>query len=196
MDDFTVSYPEAKSIVYALILTHTFMDCAKENPGPVPGPVDLSGNQERESYMHVNGSREIPAARQKVWEAFLDPEKLLQGIPGCEKLEALGNDEFKAVMKVGLSAVRAIFEGKFRFSEKNPLRSYRLSAEGNGQPGFVKTETIVTFSDIEGGTLVCYSSKVQVTGLIASIGQRALDSAAKMIANQFFNRMSRLLNDS
>ena len=64
--------------------------------------------------MKIEGAHDIPAPRQKVWEAFLDPERLRQAIPGCEKLEALGNDEFKAVMKVGVAAVKGTFEGKVR----------------------------------------------------------------------------------
>ena len=59
--------------------------------------------------MKIEGAHDIPAPRQKVWEAFLDPERLRQAIPGCEKLEALGNDEFRAVMKVGVAAIKGTF---------------------------------------------------------------------------------------
>ncbi len=146
--------------------------------------------------MKIEGIRDIPKERQKVWEAFLNPEKLLKGIPGCIKLDSLGNDEFNAVMNVGLTPVKGLFEGKFRFSDKKPFISFYLTAEGNGRPGFVKSETLVAFSDVGMGTRVRYYSKVQVTGPMAAIGERMIDSAAKMIANQFFNRMSRLIENS
>src|SRR5713226_7350919 len=68
--------------------------------------------------MKIEGAHDIPAPRQKVWDAFLDPEQLRQAIPGCEKLEALGNDEFKAVMKIGVAAVKGTFEGKVRLADK------------------------------------------------------------------------------
>ena len=64
--------------------------------------------------MKLEGSHDVPAPRQKVWDAFLDPEQLRQAIPGCEKLEALGNDEYKATMKVGVGGVKGTFEGKVR----------------------------------------------------------------------------------
>ena len=38
--------------------------------------------------MKIEGSADIPAARDKVWAAFLDPNVLAQALPGCEKLEA------------------------------------------------------------------------------------------------------------
>jgi len=53
----------------------------------------------------------VPASRPKVWEAFLDPKVLKKAIPGCEKLEAVGPDEYKAVMKVGVGPVKGTFEG-------------------------------------------------------------------------------------
>jgi hypothetical protein len=143
--------------------------------------------------MKFEGSHDIPAPRQKVWEAFLDPEHLRQAIPGCEKLEALGGDEYKATMKIGVGGVKGTFEGKVRIMDKNPPESYRLAVEGTGGPGFVRGETVITLSDIPEGTRVSYSADAQVGGLIASVGQRMLGGVSRMMADKFFTRMSELL---
>ena len=143
--------------------------------------------------MKLEGSYEIPVPRQKVWEAFLDPAVLRQAIPGCEKLEASGNDEYKATMKVGVGAVKGTFEGKVRLSDLKPPDSYRMAVEGSGGPGFVRGETVITLSDVAAGTKVSYSADVQVGGLIAGVGQRMMGDVSKMMADQFFNRMSELL---
>ncbi len=146
--------------------------------------------------MKLEGSHDIPVPRQRVWEAFLDPEQLRQAIPGCEKLEAVGNDEYKATMKIGVAAVKGTFEGKVRLSDKKPPDSYRLAVEGSGGPGFIRGETIITLSDMDGGTRVSYSADVQVGGLIAGVGQRMLGGVSKMMADQFFNRMGEILQGS
>jgi carbon monoxide dehydrogenase subunit G len=143
--------------------------------------------------MKLEGSYDVPVPRQRVWDAFLDPDVLKQAIPGCEKLEALGNDEFKATMKVGIAAVKGTFEGKVRLMDKNPPDSYRMAVEGSGGPGFVRGETVITLSDIPGGTKVSYTADMQVGGLIAGVGQRMLGGVSKMMADQFFNKMSQLL---
>ena len=143
--------------------------------------------------MKLEGSHDIPAPRQRVWDAFLDPDVLKQAIPGCEKLDALGNDEFKVTMKVGVAAVKGTFEGKVRLMDKNPPDSYRMAVEGSGGPGFVRGETVITLSDIPGGTKVSYTADVQVGGLIAGVGQRMLGGVSKMMADQFFNKMGQLL---
>ena len=143
--------------------------------------------------MKLEGSYDVKAPRQKVWSAFLDPETLRKAIPGCEKLEMIAPDEYKATLKIGVGAVKGTFEGKVRLSDKKPSDSYRLAAEGSGGPGFVRADTLISLSDIEGGTRVSYSADVQVGGLIAGVGQRMLGGVSKMMADQFFNRMSELL---
>lgn len=143
--------------------------------------------------MKLEGSYEVRAPRQKVWSAFLDPETLRKAIPGCEKLEMVAPDEYKATLKIGVAAVKGTFEGKVRLSDKKPSDSYRLAAEGSGGPGFVRADTLISLSDIEGGTRVSYSADVQVGGLIAGVGQRMIGGVSKMMADQFFNRMGELL---
>jgi len=146
--------------------------------------------------MKLEGSYDVPAPRAKVWDAFLDPKQLKKAIPGCEKLEALGDDEYKATLKIGVAAVKGTFEGKVRLLDKKPPESYRLAAEGSGGPGFVKADTLITLTETDGGTRVSYSADVQVGGLIAGVGQRMIGGVSKMMADQFFNRMSELLQSA
>ena len=143
--------------------------------------------------MKLEGSYDVKAPRQKVWSAFLDPETLRKAISGCEKFELIGDDEYKATLKIGVAAVKGTFEGKVRLLDKKPPESYRLAAEGSGGPGFVRADTVITLTDADGGTRVSYSADVQIGGLIAGVGQRMLGGVSKMMADQFFNRMSELL---
>jgi carbon monoxide dehydrogenase subunit G len=146
--------------------------------------------------MKIEGAHDIPAPRPKVWAAFLDPEQLRQAIPGCEKLEAIGDDEYTAIMKVGVAAVKGTFTGKVKLSDKHPPESFRMAVEGSGGPGFVRGDTLIALTEIEGGTRVTYGADVQVGGLIAGVGQRMLGGVSKMMADQFFNRMSQLLQEA
>ena len=143
--------------------------------------------------MKLEGTYEVPAPRKKVWEAFLDPKMLKKAIPGCEKLEAIGPDEYKATMKIGVGGVKGTFEGKVKLTDKQPPDSYKMAVEGSGGPGFIRGETVITLSDQDSGTRVSYTADVQVGGLIASVGQRMLGGVSRMMADKFFNRMGELL---
>ncbi len=139
--------------------------------------------------MKIEGSYDIPAPRQKVWAAFLDPAQLATAMPGCEKLEAIGEGEYRAVLKIGIAAVKGTFEGKVRLSDLEPPTRYRMAVEGSGGPGFVRGEAAMELADVGSGTRVSYSADVQVGGLIASVGQRMLGGVAKMMLDQFFSQM-------
>ena len=143
--------------------------------------------------MKLEGSNDIPAPRERVWTAFLDPAVLKQAIPGCEKLDAIGDGEYKATMKIGVAAVKGTFEGKVRLFDLKPPESYRMAVDGSGGPGFIRGETQITLTDADGGTRVSYTADVQVGGLIAGVGQRMIGGVSKMMADQFFNKMSQLL---
>ena len=143
--------------------------------------------------MKLEGSYDIPTPRERVYAAFLDPEILRQAIPGCEKLEAIGNGEYKATMKIGVAAVKGTFEGKVRLFDQHPPESYRMAVEGSGGPGFIRGETQISLSDSGSGTKVSFTADMQVGGLIAGVGQRMIGGVSKMMADQFFTKMSDLL---
>ena len=143
--------------------------------------------------MKLEGSYDIPVSRDRVWSAFLDPEVLRQAIPGCEKLEAVGNGEYKATLKIGVAAVKGTFEGKVRLFDLNQPESYKMAVEGSGGPGFIRGETQIALAEAGTGTKVSYTADVQVGGLIAGVGQRMLGGVSKMMADQFFNKMGSLL---
>jgi hypothetical protein len=146
--------------------------------------------------MKIEGSYDLPAPRDRVWQALLDPGQISKAIPGCEKLEASGPDEYKATLKVGVAAVKGTFEGKVRLSEKEPPERYKMAVEGSGAPGFVRGEAKMELTEVEGATRVTYIADVQIGGLIAGVGQRMLGGVTKMMVDQFFSKMAEQLRAS
>jgi carbon monoxide dehydrogenase subunit G len=143
--------------------------------------------------MKIEGSNDISAPRDRVWSAFLDPNIIATAIPGCEKLEEIGPNEYRAVMKVGVGPVKGTFEGKVRLFDQEPPHRYRMAVEGTGGPGFVRGEAAMELTEAEGGTRVAYNADVQVGGLIASVGQRMLGGVSRMMLDQFFGKMTEIL---
>ena len=143
--------------------------------------------------MKIEGTTEIAAPLERVWAGFLDPAILSKAIPGCEELVAIGPDEYKAVMKVGVGPVKGTFEGKVRLSNQEPPNRYRMAVEGSGSPGFVRGDAVIELADASDGTRVTCNGDVQVGGLIASVGQRLLGGVSRMMLDQFFGRMNELL---
>ena len=143
--------------------------------------------------MKLEGSYDFPAPRPRVWAALQDPAVLARAMPGCETLEGAGDGQYRAVLKVGIAAVKGTFEGKVKLTDLEPPTRYRMAVEGSGGPGFVRGEASLELSEVPGGTRVTYTADVQVGGLIAGVGQRMLGGVARMMLDQFFSRMAEQL---
>ena len=142
--------------------------------------------------MEMTGERRIPAPRQQVWEALNDPEALRASIPGCESVERTAEDAFTAKVGVKLGPMSAKFGGKVKLENINPPASYTITGEGNGGAmGFAKGGADVALEELgPAETLLKYNVKAQVGGKMAQLGARLIDSTAKQMADQFFDRFA------
>jgi carbon monoxide dehydrogenase subunit G len=139
--------------------------------------------------MKISGTQTFPAPRQKVWTFLNDPEQLAKCMPGCEKLETVSENEYSGVINVGLAAVKGVYNGKVKIDEIQPPAHYKLNLDGKGKQGFIKGSGIIDLEEQNGQTLLKYSGDVQVGGPLASVGQRLIDGAAKMMIGQFLTAM-------
>ena len=139
--------------------------------------------------MDMQGSRQLAITQQQAWDALNDPAVLKTCIPGCDKVEASGENQYTIGMALKIGPVSAKFSGKITLGEINPPASYKLTFEGQGGPaGFGKGSAVVKLTPNEGGCELSYTVHASVGGKIAQLGQRLIDGAAKSMAEDFFRR--------
>jgi carbon monoxide dehydrogenase subunit G len=138
----------------------------------------------------ISGNQQVNLPKEQVYDLLHDPNVLARCMPGCESLERVGDDEYAMKMKMALASVSGLFQGKVRTSEPNRPDSFRLLVEGSGKIGFMKGDGLLKLADANGGTAVNYEGDVQVGGTIAAVGQRLIDTTAKMLIKRFFDRLS------
>jgi carbon monoxide dehydrogenase subunit G len=136
--------------------------------------------------MKVEGVYSFPAPAEQVWDLLLDPESLRSCIPGVETLTETGPDQFDAVMRVGVAAIKGTYKGKVAIIDKQPPDNYTLQIEGSGGPGFVKGTAVIRLESNGDATSVIVQGDGQVGGMLAGVGQRMLPGVARMLMNQFF----------
>ncbi|WP_370655448.1 carbon monoxide dehydrogenase subunit G [Candidatus Binatus sp.] len=123
--------------------------------------------------MKLAGETTLPAPRQRVWELLNDPERLSRLIPGCEKLEILGPDQFAGAINVGIAAVKGTYAGNLKLEEKRPPEHYKMLLDGKGKQGFIRgSGTLDLEAKDPRTTIVKYAGDVQIGGPLMQVGQR------------------------
>lgn len=139
--------------------------------------------------MEMQGSRPLAITQQQAWEALNDPEVLKASIPGCDKVEPSGNDQYVVAVAVKVGPVAAKFAGKITLTDVKPPESYTLGFDGQGgAAGFGKGRAQVKLIPQGRGCELNYSVGAQVGGKIAQMGQRLIDGVARSMAEDFFRR--------
>jgi carbon monoxide dehydrogenase subunit G len=137
----------------------------------------------------VSGASRVAMPREQAYAALQDPVVLARCMPGCEGLDKIAENEYAMRMKMVLAAVSGRFEGKVRISEAIAPEQFRLHVDGAGKIGFMKGDGLLKLTEADGATDVSYEGEVSVGGTIASVGQRLIDSTAKMLIKRFFDKL-------
>ncbi len=142
--------------------------------------------------MELTESYTLPVSQQRTWEALNDTAVLRASIPGCESIEADGENAYALSMSAAVGPVKARFKGRMVLTNIDAPHTYTIVFEGQGGvAGFGKGETRVTLEP-EGAeaTRLTYTASAQVGGKLAQVGSRLVDGAARKLAGEFFKRFT------
>jgi len=144
--------------------------------------------------MKVSGTAVLHAPRDKVWAALNDPAVLVRTIPGCQQLEQVGPDAYRATVTAGVASIKGTYSGDVRLSDQTEPDSFVMHASGAGPPGTVSADVRVTLADADdGATRLEYDADAIVGGVIGGVGQRMLAGVAKKTAGEFFSAVDDVL---
>jgi carbon monoxide dehydrogenase subunit G len=118
-----------------------------------------------------------------------DPNVLGKAIPGCESLTRTGDNEYELKLKMLLASLSGDFVGKVTLADHEAPTRFRMIVEGSGKIGFLKGEGVLTLIAISSGTEVAYDGDAQIGGKMASVGQRLIDTTAKLLVKRFFKKL-------
>lgn len=144
--------------------------------------------------MKISGTSHLTPAPTVVFRALSDPAVLVRTIPGCRRLEALGEDTYAMTLAVGVGSIKGVYDGQVRLTDHDEPAAFRLHAEGAGAAGTIGADVRVTLAgSSDGGTSVTYDADATVGGMIGGVGQRMLVGVSKRMAAEFFDNVDTLL---
>lgn len=112
-------------------------------------------------------------------------------MPNCEVFEEIGDEEYKAVLKINMGAIKGEFTANVQQVDKMEPDSYRLLVKAKGKPGEIGADSKMSLSELEDGTELTCEADVSSTGLMATVGQRMIGGVAKVVLGQFFKNIEK-----
>jgi carbon monoxide dehydrogenase subunit G len=138
--------------------------------------------------MEFSGTQKIAVPIEKVWTFLLDVNNVAGCAPGFQSLEVLGDEHWKAVVSVGVGPVKAKFTMDVTRPEMHEPDLMIVKGRGKAPGSAVEMSgTMNLVSEGPEETRMDWSATVTVSGTLASIGARLMNSTAEKLTGQFFD---------
>jgi hypothetical protein len=140
--------------------------------------------------MKLAGSAELGGTPEEIFERLLDPALLQKCIQGCQRLERTSGERYEIEVKAGIGAVSGSFRGEVRLMDVERFQGYRMQVEGKSTVGYIQGGAKIHLESLGPRTRIHYDGEGQISGLLASVGARLIDVAARKITQQFFDKLA------
>lgn len=143
--------------------------------------------------MKFTGENVLDAPVEKAWDALLDPAVLVRTIPGCERLEATGENAYAMTVTAGVASIKGTYAGSCELRDLVEHESLVMKLDGAGAPGTIGATVQVRFTPEGSSTRISYDADAVVGGMIGGVGQRMLTSVSRRMAGEFFGNVDGVL---
>jgi carbon monoxide dehydrogenase subunit G len=143
--------------------------------------------------MKFTGENTLAAPVEQAWDALLDPAVLVRTIPGCERLEATGDNAYAMTVTAGVASIKGTYAGSCVLTDLVEHESLVMKLDGAGAPGTIGATVNVRFAPEGSSTRISYDADAVVGGMIGGVGQRMLTSVSKRMAGEFFGNVDGVL---
>lgn len=147
--------------------------------------------------MQFNKTVRIDAPIGEVWSLVNDIESVAACIPGVSEVRAVGPDDFDSLVSMRVGPVTANFSIRTTVQDRVPERSVTALTQGLDKRlgSNVKVQQVFELRPDGDQTEVDISADVQVTGRIATFGQRIISAKAEQVILEALENVSRLLRE-
>ena len=138
--------------------------------------------------MKIEQTFEVSASPDATWALIRDPEIMVSCIPGCEEIERVSDDSYKAMVSVSVGPIKARFNLVVEITDEQPPTLVRTETRGEegSRASVVKALSEVSLAGTEsGGTAITYGSEVVISGRLGRYGAGMMKKIATKLAGKF-----------
>ena len=145
--------------------------------------------------IEFNGEFTSTHSREELWKYFTDPDILASCAPGCKSMEMVEPHLINAVISVGVGSVKPTFDVDVVITEADEPSTLKMQADGDAGRNAFETVAEMELIEDDDGTTATWTAQADVSGLIASLGQRGLGSVADRLVTNFFKDLEQLAEE-
>ena len=149
---------------------------------------------------NLNKSFEVPQGTELVWEHLIDPEKIMDCVPGVSIDEKVGDNHYKGKVGMKFGPMGVKYDADIFYNEIDK-ENRKIVISGNGVDtkgnGNAEMKMSVDVNDLEsGGVKLDAAMEVTVNGKIAMFGSRLIDTVSNQLFKQFVSNFSKKLEEA
>lgn len=145
--------------------------------------------------MEFTGEFTVDGAPEELWKYFTDPDILQDAAPGCESMTLKSPSQLTATLAVSVGSVKPSFDVDGVVTEADRPNRLEIEASGEASRNSFEVSAWQELRDNgDGTTTVVWEANADVSGIIASMGERALSSVADKLVNDFFRALEDHVN--
>ncbi len=142
-------------------------------------------------------SFEVPQGADLVWEHLIDPNKVMDCVPGVTIDEKVGDNHYKGKVGMKFGPIGAKYDADIFYDEldtankKIVLTGNGVDVKGNGNAEMTMTMNITALDG--GGSKLDAIMDVTINGKIAQFGSRLITTVSNQLFKQFVSNFSKKL---
>lgn len=142
--------------------------------------------------LEFSGAPEITAPRAVVWQRLMDPDFVAASAPGVESVEPVDPTHFKVISGLGVGAIKVKFKLDVELFDIVEGERLKMRARGMAPGSAVDVVSAVHLEETgRDTTRLNWSATSEVSGTVASVGARLLESTARRLTEQFWTDFAR-----
>lgn len=142
----------------------------------------------------LRGTHIFPAPPTLVWSHIFEPTCLGRLIPGCQQLTQVSPDEYHGVIRVGIAAVSGTYRTQVKIREQRHPEYCVFDGVVEGPTGAIRGSVTFTLRETENHrTELSYAAQAMISGALATLSGRLIESVACSLINQSLARFDREL---
>ena len=136
--------------------------------------------------MLIEGQFPVAAPPHALLKHLFDARLMASCLPGCETLEPLADDRYRALVVVALAGIKARFDLRVEITRKDEHNVWATTrGEEGGNASTLQSESQVTLQPDGAGTRVSYRSEVSINGRLGRFALGMMKKKAQNLGDEF-----------